>query len=120
MRRKTRCWLIHIQNVLLNKKADLVKKLLQEYLQSRSMATYLHKYRMKVVKCQRFIRAFNDAMRFRKKEMGIQWDHIAQDIIGLCVYVCDAALCCCARIHVATCCARKSYPRGPCLDDRKR
>ena len=120
VRRKTRCWLIHIQNVLLNKKADLVKKLLQEYLQSRSMATYLHKYRMKVVKCQRFIRAFNDAMRFRKKEMGIQWDHIAQDIIGLCVYVCDAALCCCARIHVATCCARKSYPRGPCLDDRKR
>jgi len=48
----------------------------------RSIATYVTKYRQNVVKCQRFIRAFNQSNCARLKDLGKQWDQVSRDIIG--------------------------------------
>ena len=48
----------------------------------RSIAIYVGKFKKNVIKCQRIIRAFLEAMHLRHREMGKQWDMVARDIIG--------------------------------------
>ena len=108
---QVRCWTISIRERLKDDKVEVIKEIIREYGESRfnisviasallcrvwntadtwtplaakmrAVALYVHKFKTNVIKCQRIIRAFNAAVHHRQKEMGHQWDTVANDLIG--------------------------------------
>jgi hypothetical protein len=53
--------------------ADIIQQSLTEALRSQQMVRHIHKFKLRVCRCQRLVRSFNEGTRNRLRLMSMQW-----------------------------------------------